>query len=74
MINWNDLKGNGCGLILRYYPRICLKGQRKTIKILSEWLVSVARFEPGTSRIKSRSVNHLTMMFGASQSITINAA
>jgi hypothetical protein len=35
-----DLVGRGHGLIIRYYPGICLEGQRKTMKNLSQdsWL------------------------------------
>jgi hypothetical protein len=31
-----DLEGSGRGLILRYYPGVCLKGLRKTTKTLSQ--------------------------------------
>jgi hypothetical protein len=43
-----DVGGSICGLILRYYPSICLEGLRKPIKNLSE-----PRFEPKTSQIWS---------------------
>jgi hypothetical protein len=32
MIKWNDLKGSGLGLILKYYPGILPEGLRKPRK------------------------------------------
>jgi hypothetical protein len=43
---------------LRYYPSICLEGLRKTTKNLSQDTQSPDRFEPRTSWIQSKSVNH----------------
>jgi hypothetical protein len=51
-------------LILRYYPRIRLEGFKKITKDLSQYSRSPGRVEPGTSRIRSRSVNHSTTKFG----------
>jgi hypothetical protein len=31
-MNWKGFAGSGCGLILRYYPGISLKGLRKAAK------------------------------------------
>jgi hypothetical protein len=54
------LVGSGRGIILRYYPGIRLDGLRKTTPLPRQ------RFERGTSRIGSKSVNHLTTTFGVS--------
>jgi hypothetical protein len=32
VINWEDAEGSGRGLILRYYPGICLEELKKTTK------------------------------------------
>jgi hypothetical protein len=61
MIIKNYLKGS-CNLILRYYPGIRLEGLKKTTKI-SGWPVCGLKFEPRTTSIKSRSVNHSTKTF-----------
>jgi hypothetical protein len=59
-----DLKGSGSGLILRYYPGISMEGLRKTTKNLSQDSRSPGpRFDPGTSRTRSRRVNHSTTNF-----------
>jgi hypothetical protein len=29
-MNWKNVQGSGCGLILRYYPGICVERLRKT--------------------------------------------
>jgi hypothetical protein len=59
-----DLVGRGRGLILRYYPGIRLEGPRKTTKNLNQdSRSSGTRFETGTFRIRSRSVNHSTTTF-----------
>jgi hypothetical protein len=34
MMNWKGLEGSGRGLILRYYPEICLEVLTKTTKNL----------------------------------------
>jgi hypothetical protein len=48
---------------LRYYAGIRLQVLRETQKPVS--LAGMKpRFEPGTSRIRSKSVNHLTTTFG----------
>jgi hypothetical protein len=60
-----DLVESGRGLILRYYPRICLKWLRKTTRNLHRDSRSPGpTFEPGTSRMRSRSVNHSATTFG----------
>jgi hypothetical protein len=60
----NDLVGSGRGLILRYYPGIRLEGLRKFTKLLGQDSRSPeSTFEPRTSRIRSRSVNHSTTTF-----------
>jgi hypothetical protein len=59
------VEGSGSGLISRFYTDICL-GLMQTAKTLSGWKVSWPRFEPGTSRIWSRSVNHSTTKLGRS--------
>jgi hypothetical protein len=57
--------GSGHGVILRYSAGIRLKGLRKTTKNLSQDSLSLGpRIEPGTSRIRSRSVNHSTTTSG----------
>jgi hypothetical protein len=65
MVNW---KGFGRKLSwpnFWYYPVIRLDGLRKTTKNLNQdSLPPGPRFEPGTSRIRSRSVNHSTTTFG----------
>jgi hypothetical protein len=55
-----DAEGNGCGIISRQYPSTCLEGPRKPRKP-SGMPVFGPIFEPGTSGIQSRSVNHSTM-------------
>jgi hypothetical protein len=48
---------------LRYYPSICLQGLNKTTKIPRSGLPdSAPKFEPETSRIRSRWVNHSAVM------------
>jgi hypothetical protein len=50
---------------LRYCAGIRLERLRKTTKILNQHSRSpVPRFEPGTSRIRSRSVDHSITTFG----------
>jgi hypothetical protein len=62
--NGKDLAGSGRGLILRYYPGICLEGLRRTTKDLNQDSRSPGpRFEPGTSRIRSSVINHSTTTF-----------
>jgi hypothetical protein len=70
---WNDdrwmINYKGCGK-KQLWPNFnvlsshVLRDWRKPQNPQSEQLVSGQRFEHGTSRIWSRSVNHLTMMFG----------
>jgi hypothetical protein len=55
-----DMEGNGHGL--RYYPRICLEGVRKTIKSLSGYLMSQPTFEPSTSHVQKGSYNNTNLM------------
>jgi len=57
------LVGSGHDPILRYYPGICLEGLRKITKNLNQdsWLPE-PRFEPRTSRMWSRSINHCQFM------------
>jgi hypothetical protein len=44
-----DMEGSGRGLILRYYPCICLEGLRKATKILSQDIqVNIAYVFEGT--------------------------
>jgi hypothetical protein len=69
IIEWwslgKDLVESGRGQILRYYPGIRLEGLQKTTKNLNQDRGSPGpRIEPGTSRIRSRSVNHSTTTFG----------
>jgi hypothetical protein len=57
----------GCGrkqpwCNLRYHLGTCLKELNETTKI-SRYSVSVERFEPGTSQIRSRSANHSAASF-----------
>jgi hypothetical protein len=64
MMNWEGFVGSGRGLILRYYLGIRLEELRKTTKALNQDSRSPEQiFEPGTFRIRSRSVNHSTTMF-----------
>jgi hypothetical protein len=45
---WKDIQGSGRGLILRFYPSICLEGMRKTTKNLSQDIRSPGwYFNPG---------------------------
>jgi hypothetical protein len=43
-----------------YYPAICLEVLRK-MKNMSQYTVSMLRFEPGTSRTHSKSTNQSTV-------------
>jgi hypothetical protein len=53
-----DVVGSGRGLILRYYTGIFLEGLRKIKKTASQDGRSLwPTFEPGTSRVRSRSVS-----------------
>jgi hypothetical protein len=65
MINWRGFGRKRPWPNLRYCHDISLEGLRKATKILNEnsWLLGL-RFEPGTSRIRSRSVIHSTTTFG----------
>lgn len=55
-------------LILRCDPDICLEGLIKITKHLNQDILSPGpSFEPGTSRIRNRSDNHSTTMFGYSE-------
>jgi hypothetical protein len=57
-VNWKGFGRNGSRPNLRSYPSIRLEILRKTMKNLNEDSLSPGpRFEPGTSRIRSRSVN-----------------
>jgi hypothetical protein len=61
-----DLVGSGRGLILSYYPGIHLERLKKPMKNFSCNSRSPGlRIEPGTSRIRSRSVHHSTTTFSA---------
>jgi hypothetical protein len=68
---WMTMNGKGCGRKcswpnLKYYAGIRLEGLRKTTKNLNQDSLSPRpRFEPGSSRIRSRSANHSTTTFGA---------
>jgi hypothetical protein len=54
-----EVEESGRNLISRYCPSICLEGLNKTTKKpKSRQPVPGPRFEPGTSRILNRSVNH----------------
>jgi hypothetical protein len=66
MMNLKGFGRSGRDLILKYYAGIRLEGLRKTAKtsIRSPGL----RIEPGTSRIRSRNVNHSTTTFGETHS------
>jgi hypothetical protein len=57
-----DVKGSSRYPILRYCLGTCLERLRKTTKNL-RIVVSGPRFETGTSRIRSRSVNRWTTTF-----------
>jgi hypothetical protein len=60
--------GSGRGVILRYYPGIRLEGRRKSTNTLyQDSRTPGLRIEPGTSRRRSRSVNHSTTAFGSQQ-------
>jgi hypothetical protein len=60
------MEDSGRGVILGYYPGIRLDGLGKTTKNLkSGQPESGPRFEPGISRIRSRSVNHITTAFSS---------
>jgi hypothetical protein len=43
MMNWNEFKGSGSGLILRYSSGIRMQGVRKTRKNLSWYIRSLGR-------------------------------
>jgi hypothetical protein len=59
-----DLEGRGRDIILRCYPDFRLEGLKTTtIKPQSGSSVFGPIFQPETSRIRSRSVNHSTMTF-----------
>jgi hypothetical protein len=56
---------------LRHYLGMCLQGMRKTTEILSQ--DSRPRYEPRTTRIWRRSVNHSTTTFGgATNGMAVN--
>jgi hypothetical protein len=60
-----DLVGSGSGLILKYYPGHSPGGTEENHEKLKQDSRSPgSRFEPGTSRIRNRMVNHSTMTFG----------
>jgi hypothetical protein len=59
------LVGSSRGLIIRYCPGIHLEGQRKTTTNLNQDNRSQGpRIEPGTFRMKSKSVKHSTTTCG----------
>jgi hypothetical protein len=63
-MNYKGFRMRGRGLLLRYYLGFRQKEMRKTTTNLSQNSQSLGRdFEPGTSRIRSRNVNHWTMKF-----------
>jgi hypothetical protein len=65
-----ELIGSGRGLILSYYPGIRLEGLRKITKNLNHDRRSPGpRIEPGTSRIRSRSISHSTTTLGKNRRI-----
>jgi hypothetical protein len=62
-----NLVGSGRGLTLRYYTGMRMEGLRKTTKDLNQYSRSPGpRIEPGTSLIRSSSVNHSIATFGTS--------
>jgi ribosomal protein S27E len=64
-----DLEERGCGLILKDYSGIRLKGLRKTTKKRTqESKVCGRRFEARTLRIRSRGCNHSSTTFGSNSS------
>jgi hypothetical protein len=71
-----DLVGSGRGLIkvlIMVMPAIRVEGLRKTTKTHNQHSQSLGpRFEPGTSRIQSRNVNHSTATFGCKHRIVFN--
>jgi hypothetical protein len=67
-MNLKAAAGCGRGLVLRFCSGVCMEGLRKTTKNLNQDSRSpVPRFEPGTSRIRNRSVNRSTTTFGQIQ-------
>jgi hypothetical protein len=67
-VNDDELKGTGrkrswpnFKVVSRHFPGGAEGNHEKSQSL---WPVSGPRFEPGTSRIRSRSVNHLTMTLG----------
>jgi hypothetical protein len=59
-----EWQGSGRGLILSTVPNLPGETEEHHEKFPSEYTVSELKFEPGTSRIRSRSVNHSTKTFG----------
>jgi hypothetical protein len=65
MMNWKGFCRKRSWPNLRYYSAIRVKGLRKSTKNLNQNSRSPGpRIEPGTSRIRSISVNHSTTTFG----------
>jgi hypothetical protein len=63
MKNVKDLEGSGRGTILRDYLGLRLEGLRKTTTASVSIEDIGPRYEPGTSRTRSTSVNHSNTTF-----------
>jgi hypothetical protein len=60
-MNWKDVKESGRGLILRYYPNICLQELVKLIKNLSQDNRFPGRdLNPWSPKYDAVGVNHST--------------
>jgi hypothetical protein len=64
MMNWKGFGRRRSWPNLRYFPGICLKNEKNHEKHKWGLPVSGPRFQPGTSRIRSRSVNQSNTTLG----------
>jgi hypothetical protein len=56
--NGKDVVGSGRGLIIRYYPGVCLEGLKKTTKSLSQDSRSLGRdLKPGPPEYEAQMLN-----------------
>jgi hypothetical protein len=64
-MNWKGCGRKQLWSNFRYYPGTCLEELRRTTKKSSQARgLSGQRFKPGSSRIRSRTVNHSAVTFG----------